>query len=232
MPRKLVIYLAFFLLLGVSARLLLSLESPAVMGVNWATSLAGGTPTPAPPSQETPLPVAASVQAFYQGDPRIGWDSRTQYTTWWPSACSPAALTMVLRAWGTNTSIGAVLDHLIAHKAITPQSGLLNAGALAAVASEYGFQAKTFWHLTAQQVARLTVQGVPVLADVVDAKRQTAYPDFVVGHWLVVVGVSQNQIEVRDSSGYHIRSLSPATFHILFTGISVVVWRGASISLP
>ncbi|HEU5369419.1 MAG TPA: C39 family peptidase, partial [Ktedonobacterales bacterium] len=175
---------------------------------------------------------AGRVQAFYQGDPGAGWDSQAQYDLGWPSACSPAALTMALRGWGAHVRIGQVLDRLIALKAITPSAGLLRAGALETVAKGYGFRGITFWQWKLEDVARVTKQGVPVLVDVVDAKRQTPYPGFFVGHWLVVVKVSGNQVEVRDSSGYHIQSLSRALFHTLFTGIGVVIWQGAAISLP
>jgi hypothetical protein len=171
------------------------------------------------------------VQAFYQGDPAAGWDSPEQYQTWWPSACSPAALTMDLRAWGTEVGIGPVLDHLIAFQAISPAQGLLNADALSQVARAYGYQALTFWHWTKQQVAQMTAQGVPVLVDVVDAHRQTRYPGLYVGHWLVVVGIGEDgKVEVKDS-GYHIQQLSPTEFQILFTGIGIVVWSGAT-TLP
>jgi hypothetical protein len=139
---------------------------------------------------------------------------------------------MDLRAWGTDVGIGPVLDRLVASGAISPSAGLLSADALALVAREYRYQARTLWQWSVAQVARVTGQGVPVLVDVVDARQQTPYPGLVVGHWLVVVGVSASGVvSVRDSSGYRIRSLGPALFRILFTGVSVVVWRGA-LDLP
>lgn len=187
------------------------------------------------PSQATPHPVSSlaanQVQAFYQGDPSIGWDSSAQYEIWWPSACSPAALTMVLRAWGVQVGIGPVLDRLIAQHAITPRNGLLHADALATVAKSYGLHAQTFRAWPQAQLAQVTAQGVPVLVDLHDARQQTPYPGFVVGHWLVVVQVSAQQIEVRDSSGYHIHAFTPAVFHTLFTGVAVVIWQG-TLSLP
>lgn len=139
---------------------------------------------------------------------------------------------MALLAWGAPVRIGQVLDRLIAHQAITPQDGLLHAEALELVTKDYGFQATTFWRWALQDVAQVTSQGVPVLVDVVDARRQTPYPGFVVGHWLVVVGVFADHALVRDSSAYHLHSLSLALFHTLFTGIGVVVWQGASPALP
>lgn len=230
MSRRVAMCLTLLISFGVLAGLLFSLGGSisAFGGLSWMTAQAAGSPTPAPP----PRAAASNVQAFYQGDPNAGWDSSAQFQTWWPSACSPAALTMALRAWGAPVRIGQVLDHLIALNAITPQDGLLHAGALAMVAQGYGFQATTFWSWTLQNVAQVTNQGVPVLIDVVDAKQQTPYPGFSVGHWLVVTAVSANQVLVGDSSGYHIHSLSLALFHTLFTGIGVVLWQGAPISLP
>ena len=168
---------------------------------------------------------------LYQGDPGIGWDSAEQYQTWWPSACSAVALTADLRGWGTSVSVGAVLDAIWNLGAISVEQGLTDATALARVARQYGYQVDLFWHWSAQDVAQVTGQRVPVLVLLVDARQQTPYPDFVVGHWLVVVSSAASQVEVRDSSGYHIHTLSPSLFHTLFTGVAVVVWRGA-LSLP
>lgn len=238
MSRRIVMCLSLLVPAVIVAGLILSLGSAdafgglswTTTGLNWATPQGPATATPSPASP--PRSAAGRVQAFYQGDPGAGWDSQAQYDLWWPSACSPAALTMALRGWGAHVRIGQVLDRLIALKAITPTAGLLRAGALETVAEGYGFQSITFWQWKLEDVAQITKQGVPVLVDVVDAKRQTPYPGFFVGHWLVVVKVSGNQVEVRDSSGYHIQSLSRALFHTLFTGIGVVIWQGAAISLP
>ena len=175
--------------------------------------------------------VAQKVPALYQGDPNIGWDSPEQYQTWWPSSCSAVALTADLQAWGSAVRVGTVLDQLWNLGAITADNGLTNANALATVAEQFGYQAKTFWHWSAQDVAHMTAQGVPLLVLLVDAEQHTPYPGFVVGHWLVVTSVSPDQITVRDSSGYHIHTLTPSLFHTLFTGIGVVVWQGR-FSLP
>lgn len=231
MRKKLVFGLLALLSIGTLAGTLTGMAAPAAgMGLDWTALLSTGTGTPAP--TPAPLSVASNVQAFYQGDASIGWDSSQQYQTWWPSACSPAALTMVLKAWGAPVRIGQVLDRLIARQAITPENGLLNANALALVANDFGYQAMTFWRWSEQQVAEVTAQGAPVMVDVVDTKRETPYPGFVVGHWLTVVGVSADHIDVRDSSGYHIKTLTPHVFHTLFKGIGVVVWQGASLKLP
>lgn len=230
MSKRVGVWLLLILSLVVIASLFLNVagSGAAFDGLSWTTSQAPEDVTPSP----APHPAAGNVQAFFQGDPNIGWDSHQQYNLWWDSACAPAALTMALRAWGTSVRIGQVLDRLIALKAITPQDGLLRAGALETVAKGYGFQAATFGRWTLKDVAHVTSQGVPVLINVVDAKRQTPYPAFSVGHWLVVTNVSAAQVEVRDPSAYRIRFLSLSLFHILFTGIGVVVWQGASLSLP
>jgi hypothetical protein len=230
MSRKIAMCLTLFLTASVIACLLLNLRGAySVFGtLNWVIPQATSAVTPPAIHRSA----ASNVQAFFQGDPGIGWESRHQYALWWPSACSPAALTMTLRAWGVPTHIGQVLDRLITLKAITPQNGLLHAEALESVAKGYGFQGITFWKWTLQDVAHITSQGVPVLANLVDAKRQTPYPAFSVGHWLVVVNVSANRVEVRDPSAYRIHVLSLSLFHNLFTGIGVVIWQGAAISLP
>jgi hypothetical protein len=223
-------YLSLLILLGAPAILVVSLRGSAAAfsGLSWATSQAPGGMTPSP----IPRPAASNVPVISQGDPGAGWDSRAQFDRWWDSACAPAALTMDLRAWGAPVRLGQVLDRLIALHAITVQQGLLHAQALESVAKGYGFGAITFWRWTLDQIAHVTSQGVPVLIDVVDAKRQTPYPALAVGHWLVVTSVSATGVAVRDSSAYHIRSLSLALFHTLFTGIGVVLWRGPAISLP
>lgn len=182
----------------------------------------------------TPTPVlsfAQRVPALYQGDPGLGWDSTRRYQIWWPSACSVAALTAVSRAWGTHVGIGPALDRLWTLHAISAEQGLLHSEALASVAGQYGYQAQLAWQWSAPQVASIAAQGVPVLVLLVDTHQQTPYPAFVIGHWLVVVSLSASLVEVRDSSGYHIHTLTPLLFHTLFTGVAVVVWRG-TLSLP
>ncbi len=168
-PRRVV--LLALLLVSLLVLVGVGLAPAAALGVSWSSAAWQPIPTPVP----TPLPVALRVIAFYQGDPgpSAGWDSRAQFEQWWPSACSPAALTMTLRAWGTETGIGPVLDRLINLKAITPAQGLLHADALAEVAQSFGYHAQTFWNWSMKEVAHLTGQGVPVLLDVADAKRQT-----------------------------------------------------------
>lgn len=74
-------------------------------------------------------------------------------------------------------------------------------------------------------------QGVPTLDNVAAAQRQTPYPAFAVGHWLVVTGLSSTQAQVADSSGSHIQTLSLQRFHTLLTGIGVIAWQGM-LSLP
>lgn len=224
-PGKRLLSVLLLVSLVVPGLVVLSASAPA-LGLNWSSLVWQPEPTP------IHLSVAERVQAFYQGDPTVGWDTRQQYETWWPSACSPAALTMDLHAWGVRVPIGQVLDRLIALEAITPHDGLLRAEALATVARGYGFHAKTVGHWTAQQVAQVTAQGVPVLLDLRDAQQQTPYPGLIVGHWLVAVSVSPaGGVEVRDSSGYRIRQLTPRLFQILFTGKAVVVWQG-EVTVP
>ena len=196
---------------------------------------AQAAPAPAATSaRPTPTPVSSAAQrvpALYQGDPGLGWDSPQQYQTWWPSACSAVSLTADLRGLGVHVGVGAVLDRLWNLGAISAEQGLLHAEALGTVAQQYGYQAKTFWHWSAQEVAQTTNQGVPVLVLLDAAEQQTPYPGFVVGHWLVVTRVSSDQIAVRDSSGYHIQTLTPPLFQTLFTGVAVVIWHG-TLSLP
>src|SRR5215470_9027674 len=111
MSRRVVMCLSLLISVSVLVGLGVSLGGSvsAFHGLSWMTSQSEGTPTPAP----TPLPIASRVQAFYQGDRTAGWDNSQQYDTWWPSACSPAALTMAMRAWGMPVGIGEVLDRLI-----------------------------------------------------------------------------------------------------------------------
>ncbi len=100
-----------------------------------------------------------------------------------------------------RVGVGPVLDRIWSLGAITADGGLTDANALATVAQGFGYQAKTFWHWSTQDVAQATDQGVPVLVLLVDAQQQTPYSGFVVGHWLVVTSITPDQITVRDSSG-------------------------------
>lgn len=184
----------------------------------------GGVATaifPTPEHENT----AANVQAVYQGDPNAGWDNPQQYHDWWPSACSVFALYEVLKAWGVQTSPGKVLDQEIQANAITEANGLISLEGYAnLVPRDYpGLDTTYFYHLTEEHLQVLTSTGFAVQVNLWDPDGR--YYPFQPGHWLVVVGHSNQAYEVRDSSGLHLTSMSDAAFSYEFTHRAVVVSR-------
>lgn len=99
----------------------------AVLGATFATAGGGNVnllfhalgsviPFSAPAQPASTTTVAQRVQPIIQADLNAGYDSKAQHDLWWDSACSAAAMTEVLHAWGvTNVTIGQLIDVMSAH---------------------------------------------------------------------------------------------------------------------
>lgn len=187
-----------------------------------------------PPLPPTPTGAAASsgvlarVTATYQGDPAAGWDSPDQWRASWRSACSIFALYAVLRAYGVQTRPGLIEDTLVASGAYVIGGGLQDLNTYAADVSHLapGYAGEAFWHLTLAHLQQIVAAGLPVQVNIVDPTGR--YYDFQAGHWLVVVGSTQEGYRVVDSSGFLHRYegltfLSTEQFTYLYTQRAVVV---------
>jgi hypothetical protein len=175
-----------------------------------------------------PNTVAQRVQPITQADINAGYDSRQQHDTWWDSACSAAAMTEILHAWGVkDVTIGELIDIMYAQKPplITPWGGLMTQNAWAFVMSNFHMHAtvNTNHAMSYNDVVNMTQnQGIPVVLGIRDSGGRY-YPAFGVGHFLVAVGGDASGLRIVDSSLYRITFLTIDQLNYLWDGLTVVI---------
>ncbi len=145
------------------------------------------------------------------------YNSTAEYTTWAYSACSAAAMTEVLNAYGRHYRIHDILVVEAARGDITPQLGLVSPGGIADTVSQFGFQTPSWGNaLSLDQVMATANAGTPVIVGFP--------PDrYAGGHILVVTGGTTDTVEVADSSAHHYTTLSRAQFVQWWGGFSAIV---------
>ncbi|HEU5382545.1 MAG TPA: papain-like cysteine protease family protein [Ktedonobacteraceae bacterium] len=164
-----------------------------------------------------PKPAAAQgVVRIGQLDPEQ-YASQNEYQTWAYSACSAAAMTEVLNAYGMHLRIHDVLTVEAGLGAITPDGGLQEDVGIANTMQQFGF--KTTWgeHWTLAQVVGTANGGEPVTVG--------WPPDrYAGGHIVVVVGgdLTAGTIEIADSSSWDRTTLSVPQFLQWWAGFAAV----------
>jgi hypothetical protein len=146
-------------------------------------------------------PKAMAIKRVDQGS-AAEYENTAQARTWSGSTCSAASLTAVLRSRGLNVRIADVMRAMPG--ALTPELGLVSRPGLVKAAEKFGLSARDDIR-TFNDLKRASTSGDPVLVDV----RNKKFPE---GHWLVVRNVTPTDVEVVDSSGYRIKSMSHDQF--------------------
>jgi hypothetical protein len=209
----------------IMARLILALTA-AVLGYLHAPGRMGE------PSQ--PLQVARAQMALSPGMPITSlvkpetqlkrpdlYDSYAQFQEWGGAACSAAAISEILTAYGVRgATIGHEIDEL--GKYIDPNWGLLNRHAFAIVAAKHGLRADESNSWTYNQIIYVTQHlGIPVIVNV--RISYGYYSFFSGGHFLVVVGGDSQGLAIVDSSEYYIHYLPKDVFYQMFTGYTAAI---------
>ena len=144
------------------------------------------------------------------------YGSASEYSTWAFSACSAAAMTKVLNAYGRDFRIHDVLTVEAARGDITPTLGLTSLAGIADTMAHFGFRTSWGFSLTLDQVIALAQQGAPVIVDFP--------PDrYAGGHLLVVTGGTASTVTVADSSDHDYTVLSRGQFLQWWNGFSALV---------
>ncbi len=144
------------------------------------------------------------------------YDSTAEYNTWAYSACSAAAMTEVLNAYGGHYRIHDILTVEAQRENITPALGLVRPGGIADTVAQFGFQTSWGFSLTLDQVIAIANQGTPVIVGFP--------PDrYAGGHLLVVTGGTATAVSVADSSGHDYTVLSRGQFLQWWGGFSAIV---------
>lgn len=178
------------------------------------------TPSASPTSLASPAdaPVNASraLVRIYQLD-ASQYNTPQDATTWAYSACSAAALTEVINAWGNyHYRIADILRVEASVGAITPALGLTTEAGIATTAAKFGFQTSWGHTLSLDQVIAAANRGTPVIV---------SWPPetYDGGHIVVVTGGDAHTVRIADSSRYDRTSLSREQFSAWWRGFSAIL---------
>lgn len=165
---------------------------------------------------------SASIYHASQALMRIGqldpaqYISQQQYNVWAYSACSAAAMTEVINAYGHNYRIADVLKIEAQIGEITPQLGLLEDRGVARTVAYFGFKTSWGYSLSLNQIISIAQSGRPVIVSWPPSR-------YAGGHLVVVIGGSSSSVTIADSSLYDRHSVSRAQFMQWWGGFSAVV---------
>jgi hypothetical protein len=143
--------------------------------------------------------------------------SQTEWSTWAYSACSAAAMTEVLDAYGRHLRIHDVLTVEAQLGEITPAGGLQADVGIATTMQHFGFQTTWGEQWTLEHVVALANNGEPVIV----SWPPDRYPG---GHVVVVTGgdFAAGTISLADSSLWNRHTLSVAQFSQWWAGFAAV----------
>jgi len=169
-------------------------------------------------NQTTSQPAYAASQALVrlgQLDPGQ-YASAAEYNTWAYSACSSAAMTEVINAYGHHYRITDILKVEARLGEITPALGLLEDIGIQRTVAQFGF--KTTWghNLSLSQVIAIANSGRPVIVSFPPYKYEG-------GHLVVVTGGNAEFVYLADSSLYDRHVLTHAQFLQWWGGFSAIV---------
>jgi hypothetical protein len=176
--------------------------------------------------------ITSMVQAETQIERPDLYDSYSQFLGWKGAACSAAALSEVLTAWGVqHATIGKVIDALNSGSQpnISPNLGLLTSNGFQYAASQFGYHAYLHTYslpseenLSYQQLLSITnTDGIPVIVNV--RISWGYYSFFDGGHFLVVTGGDAQGLQIVDSSTYYIHYLQKDVFYSMYTGVTAFI---------
>ncbi len=169
-------------------------------------------------SDNSPSPLYHASQALLrigQLDP-AQYVSQQQYTVWAYSACSTAAMTEVIDAYGHQYHIADILKIEAQIGEITPQLGLVEDQGVARTVSYFGFKTSWGYNLSLNQIISTANSGRPVIVSWPPSR-------YSGGHLVVVVGGNGSSVDIADSSVYDRHAISRAQFMQWWGGFSAVV---------
>ena len=150
------------------------------------------------------------------------YNSSSEWSMWAYSACSTAAMTEILNAYGMHLRIHDVLVVEAGLGEITPAGGLQEDVGIAHTMAHFGFH--TIWgeQWTVAQVVAVANSGEPVIVSWPPAR-------YAGGHIVVVTGgdLAAGTLSLADSSLWNRQTLSVAQFSQWWAGFAAVSMPGA-----
>ena len=195
------------------------LPSTSLLGaIEWPRT-STSTSTQSSSRQNSPLMTyigaSKALVRLSQLDP-AQYNSSAEYNKWAYSACSAAALTVVINAYGHNYRVTDILKVESQIGEITPQLGLLEDVGIQRTAARLNFQTAWGHNLSLDQIIATANRGHPVIV--------SFPPDrYAGGHLLVVIGGNANTVYLADSSSYNRHSLSRGQFMQWWEGFAAIL---------
>lgn len=172
-------------------------------------------------SQSTPAASPPRLYGVSQNLVRIGqldpaqYNSTSDYNLWALSACSAAAMTEVINAYGHHYRVADILKVEASLNEITPALGLVEDVGVARTMAKFGFKTNWGYNLSYDQVIATANGGQPVIVSWPPSRYDG-------GHLVVVIGGNSQTVIIADSSRYDRHSLSRAQFMKWWAGFSAV----------
>ena len=167
---------------------------------------------PANNSQFNATPALLRISQLDPGQ----YSSTQEYNTWAYSACSAAAMTEVINAYGHHYHITDILKVESQLGEITPQLGLLEDVGIQRTAAHFGFTTTWGYKLSLDQIIDIANHGRPVIISFPPSR----YPQ---GHIVVVTGGNGQAVTLADSSLYNRHSIARTLFMQWWGGFSAIV---------
>lgn len=193
------------------------LPSAGLSSMGWS----GNLTVPASNTNNQSVPIQSHYQAS-QALVRLGqmdpsqYNSPQDFNTWGLSACSTAAMTEVINAYGHHYRIADILKVEARIGAITPAQGLLDGSGIQQTVAYFGFKTTYMQNETLDDVINAANAGTPVIVGFPPSR----YPE---GHLVVVTGGDANYVYIADSSIYNRHSVTHAQFMAWWAGFAAIV---------
>ncbi|HEX6483621.1 MAG TPA: C39 family peptidase [Ktedonobacteraceae bacterium] len=194
----------------------LLLPHPASFGQAWFLSGNNVATQQNPKVPNPPIYQASqSLVRLSQLDP-AQYNTSQEYNLWAYSACSTAAMTEVMNAYGHHYRITDILRVESQLGDITPALGLLRDSGISDTVAKFGFKTDWGYKRSLDQIITIAKQGRPVIVGFPPAR-------YAGGHLVVVTGGNSTVVNLADSSLYNRRSISRQQFMQWWEGFSAIV---------
>lgn len=164
-----------------------------------------------------PKPAASQALVRVNQLDRAQYASQSEFQTWAYSACSAAAMTEVLNAYGFHVRIHDVLAVESARGDINPSLGLTHDGGIADTLAQFGMRTTWGEQWKLAQVVGTANGGTPVIVGWPPAR-------YAGGHIVVVTGgdLAAGTIDLADSSAWNRHVVSVRQFLQWWAGFAAV----------
>jgi Mannosyl-glycoprotein endo-beta-N-acetylglucosaminidase/Peptidase C39 family len=174
------------------------------------------------PTVSTTTNASAALVRINQAD-ESQYQSQGQHDQWSASACSAAAMTEIINAYGHHYRLGDILAVESSIGAMSPTQGLLKPDGIDQTVLRFGFQTQTLDHLTLDEVLKVANNGHPVLINF-PPQPGTIWAG---GHFLVLLGGKPDAIHLADSSpvnnGNGLQYVDQAYFNQYWRGEALII---------